>query len=81
MLKKYDKSIQEYRKSIEASPNMLAYFNLGVVYWNIKEYKKSLIEFEIALKLNPNDRKIKHNVAKLRKILCLSNEEELPSSK
>jgi tetratricopeptide (TPR) repeat protein len=55
MLGKPDKAIKEYKNAIKASPNhQLSYYNLGLTYYNIKNYPEAEEALINAVKLNPS---------------------------
>ena len=53
-LKVYDVAIQNYTKAIEVEPKYIeAYYNRGLCYEKLKQYKKAEEDFRYSLKLNP----------------------------
>ncbi len=49
-------AIEYYNKAIELNPEYTkAYYNRGVVYNNITEYKKAISDYNKAIELNPED--------------------------
>lgn len=55
-MENYDKAIEYYRKATELNPkNAWTWFNLGVVYVNLKEDEKALESFAKSLELKPDN--------------------------
>jgi tetratricopeptide (TPR) repeat protein len=52
VLMEYDKSLREYKKILEFDPqNAHAHYNLGIVYFNIKDYQSAENEWLYAIQL------------------------------
>ena len=50
-----DREIQDFNKAIKINPdNEVAYYNRGIAYKNMKQYKKAIQDFDKAISLNPN---------------------------
>ena len=54
--KEYKKAISYYRKSIADKENeACSYYNAGVCFIKLKDYKKALLNFNLAWAINNND--------------------------
>ena len=58
-----------HAKSIELSLQKQAYFNLGNSHSALKQYKEAVAAYEAALKLDPTDERVRHNLKKARELL------------
>ena len=61
-LGKINRCIHAFKNSIANKPNLGAYFNLGIAYEEIGDYKNSLINFVKVIKLDPNNYKAKKSL-------------------
>ncbi|MEW6556930.1 MAG: tetratricopeptide repeat protein [Elusimicrobiota bacterium] len=52
--KKYAEAIKLYKQAIRIHKDARFYTNLGLDYWNIKDYQKAIVSFREALKIDPN---------------------------
>ena len=69
-LKRYEEAEKEYREVIRINPDDAeAHYNLGFLYYVQKDYNKALQEFEIALKLSPNNQDIQYKIKLLRQMI------------
>jgi tetratricopeptide (TPR) repeat protein len=70
MMKNYEKSIKVNKKIIKIDINNFeAHKMLGKLFFNTGKYEDSLKEFEVALKLRPEDNSIKSDMETARKVL------------
>ena len=61
---KFDQSIQIYEKILAGGlESSVLYYNLGNAYFRNKEIPSALLFYEKALKLDPNNEDIRHNIA------------------
>jgi len=68
--KKYEEAEKKYKKALDININYIdAHSNLGNLYYIQKEYNKALNEFEIILKLTPNDQSILEKVEILKQLI------------
>ena len=75
-LHEFEMAISEYNKIIDGnleSPEL--YYNLGVCYYQIKEYKKSKLNFQKSLILNPN---LNLSLEGIQQINSKKNHKDLP---
>ena len=75
-LHEFEMAISEYNKIIDGnleSPEL--YYNLGVCYYQIKEYKKSKLNFQKSLILNPN---LNLSLERIQQINSKKNHKDLP---
>ena len=61
-LGKINRCILAFKNSIANKPNLGAYFNLGIAYEEIGDYKNSVINFVKVIKLDPNNYKAKKSL-------------------
>lgn len=67
---KLEEAFKELLKAIELSPeNEILHNNLGVLYFNKKDYKNALLEWELVLKLNPNFKPSQENLINTKKLI------------
>ncbi len=61
--KQFDKALNNYKKIIsQGYRNSEVYYNLGNCYYKLNAVGKSVLAFERALKLSPDDEDIQHNL-------------------
>ena len=79
------KQAQDYFKRASQSPliekplQKQSFFNLGNAYCALEEYKQAVSAYEDALRLDPNDERVQHNLKKARELLAAQqkkNEEQ-----
>lgn len=63
-------------KIIESGLQKQAYFNLGNAHVALKEYKDAVDAYEQALKLEPSDERVKHNLQKAKMLLEQQKKEQ-----
>ncbi|MEJ2252209.1 MAG: tetratricopeptide repeat protein [Candidatus Lokiarchaeota archaeon] len=62
----YDKAIQIFNRIINLNPKShRAYYNLGMIYFELKQFKKSLKFYKKALKLKPDYKYAHYNIGLL----------------
>lgn len=52
--KNYEEAIEYSKKIIENTPSSDAYYNMGIIYSKIRQYRKAINLYKIALEKNPN---------------------------
>lgn len=75
-LHEFELAISEYNKIIDnnlESPEL--YYNIGICYYQIKDYKKSKLNFQKSLILNPN---LNLSKDRIQEINSKKNHKELP---
>ena len=75
-LHEFEMAISEYNKILDEnleSPEL--YYNLGVCYYQIKDYKKSKLNFQKSLMLNPN---LNLSQERIHQINSKTNHKNLP---
>jgi tetratricopeptide (TPR) repeat protein len=51
----YHEAVFNFQRAISASPDMpSAHYGLGLAYYNLKDYRQSIVELKRALQLDPN---------------------------
>jgi tetratricopeptide (TPR) repeat protein len=58
IMKKYDKAIESYTKSIEENETYKPYTNRSMAYFHLKVYKESLRDCTKAIRLSPNNSRL-----------------------
>ena len=59
----YEKSIKYFTRILSIDPkNYKAYYNLGIAYFNLKEFDAALDNYKIALSINPNYKYCYYNI-------------------
>ncbi|MCX6328342.1 MAG: tetratricopeptide repeat protein, partial [Bacteroidia bacterium] len=60
---KYDEAIRILQKAGELDPsNIRIWFNLGVIFHNLKRYEEAITCYKKALQINPNDNNVNRNI-------------------
>jgi len=63
---KIEQAIESYNKALSYNPYLPeAYYNLGVVYWHLKNWPKVVHYFKETLRLNPNHKEAKFYLEKI----------------
>jgi tetratricopeptide (TPR) repeat protein len=67
---KYAQAAAEYQKALEDTPNNKnLYFNLGSIYYRMKDYHRAAGSYEKVLNLDPKDKEAIYNLSKIYKKL------------
>lgn len=70
-----EKIIEELKKDIELNPyDYMAYFDIGVAYYKLKEYDKAIASFQKAIDINPKRDEAYNNISTVYRKL---NEEDI----
>ena len=70
-----------HSKSIESPLQKQAYFNLGNTHVALKEYKDAVSAYEQALKIDPSDEHVRHNLKKAQELLKAEEQKKRRNSK
>ena len=60
---RYDDAAAMYQSLLDEQPDAQVYYNLGNAYFKQGELAQSILAYERALRLNPNDKDAKYNLA------------------
>lgn len=73
-----DEAFKELLKALELFPeNEILHNNLGILYFNEKDYKNALKEWEFVLKLNPDFKASKENLINVKKLIELESKKKV----
>ena len=60
---RYGEAAAMYQSLLDEQPDAQVYYNLGNAYFKQGELAQSILAYERALRLNPNDKDAKYNLA------------------
>ncbi len=83
--KKFDEAIQQYQQSVDKTADgaekSQTYHNMGNSYFEAQKYDESIKAYKEALKLNPNDKDTRYNLAYAQTMLKKQQEQQNKDSK